>query len=182
MSVVSFDAGTATLSAPARAGLDKVAKALQERPALKMTVVGTASLAQEREAFKRAQLLSLVLAEKRRSSPSPAAAASEPLHVSDQDYPALLKAVYKRADFAKPRNLIGLAKDIPLPEMEALLLANLSATEADLAALAVRRGVVVRDYLAGLKLPMDRLFLGAVKAVPPEAKWQPRAELNLTLD
>jgi len=182
MSVVNFDAGTATLSGPARAGLDKVAKALQERPALKMTVIGTASLEQEREAFKRAQLRSLLLAEKRRDNPGPAAAASEPVQVSDQDYPALLKAVYKRADFAKPRNLIGLAKDIPVPEMEALLLANLSATEADLAALAVKRGVVVRDYLAGLKLPMDRLFLGAVKAVPPDAKWQPRAELNLTLD
>jgi len=123
-----------------------------------------------------------VLAEKRRDNPGPASTASEPVQVSEQDYPALLKAVYKRADFAKPRNLIGLAKDIPVPEMEALLLANLSATEADLAALAVSRGVVVRDYLAGLKLSMDRLFLGAVKAVPPDAKWQPRAELNLTLD
>jgi hypothetical protein len=28
-------------------------------------------------------------------------------------------------------------------------------------------------------LPTARFFLGAVKAVPPEAKWTPRAELNL---
>ncbi|EKD97148.1 MAG: hypothetical protein ACD_23C01043G0001 [uncultured bacterium] len=91
----------------------------------------------------------------------------------------LLKAVYKRADFPKPRNLIGLTKDIPVPEMEALLLANLNVTESAMQTLAEQRGVVVRDYLASLKLPMERLFLGAAKAVPEDGKWQPRAELNL---
>ncbi|MCM2296652.1 DUF748 domain-containing protein [Rhodoferax sp.] len=181
LSVVSFAAGSATLSPEARAGLDKVAKALLERPALNMTVVGSASLAHEREAYKRAQLQALVLAEKRRGGVLNGATAdqAQALAVSDAQYPALLKAVYKRADFPKPRNLIGLVKDIPVPEMEALLLANLSVTEPAMRALAEQRGVVVRDYLASLKLPMERLFLGAAKAVPDDAKWQPRAELNL---
>ncbi|MGB4584749.1 MAG: DUF748 domain-containing protein [Rhodoferax sp.] len=182
LSVVNFAPGSATLSPEARAGLDKVAKALLARPALNMTVVGSASLAHEREAFKRAQLQALVLAEKRRGGVLDGATADEAkaLAVSDQDYPVLLKAVYKRADFPKPRNLIGLAKDIPVPEMEALLLANLSVTESAMQDLAERRGVAVRDYLASLKLPMDRLFLGAAKAAADDAKWQPRAELNLT--
>jgi len=99
--------------------------------------------------------------------------------VSPQAYPVLLKAVYKQADFPKPRNLIGLSKDLPVPEMEALLLAHLDASEAAVQALAVRRDVAVRDYLASLRLPTERLFLGAAKAVVPEAKWRPRAELNL---
>lgn len=181
LSVVNFVSGSAALSPEARAGLDKVAKALLERPALTMTVVGSASLGHEREAFKRAQLQSLVLAEKRRSGVVNGASAeqAQALTVSEQDYPALLKAVYRRADFPKPRNLIGLVKDLPVPEMEALLLTNLSATEADMRALAEQRGVAVRDYLASLKLPMERLFLGAAKAVPDDDKWQPRAELNL---
>lgn len=180
LSMVSFAAGSAALTPEAMAGLDKVAKALQARPALKMTVVGTASLALERDPFKREQLQALVLAERRRAQPGAAATATE--QVSAEAYPALLKAVYKRADFPKPRNLIGMAKDLPVPEMEALLLANLSATESAMQALAVRRGVVVRDYLASLKLPLERLFLGAAKAVPPEAKWQPRAELSLATE
>jgi hypothetical protein len=46
--------------------------------------------------------------------------------------------------------------------------------------LALQRGVRVRDYLAAQKLPSERLFLGAAKALAPEAKWSPRAELNLT--
>ena len=200
LSMVSFAPGSAALSPEAMAGLGKVAKALLDRPALKMTVVGTASLEAEREAFKREQLQALVLTEKQRTQlaapavAAPAVAASAVASgaasgaapvataaaaIPAGDYPVLLKAVYKRADFPKPRNLIGMAKDLPVPEMEALLLANLSATESAMRALAVKRGVVVRDYLAGLKLPLDRLFLGAAKAVPPEAKWQPRAELNL---
>lgn len=184
LSMVNFAAGTATLSPEARAGLDKVAKALLERPALNMTVVGSASLAHEREAYKRAQLQALVLAEKRRVAVlgGATADATQALAVSEQDYPVLLKAVYKRADFPKPRNLIGLTKDIPVPEMEALLLANLSVTEPAMQALAEQRGVVVRDYLASLKLPMERLFLGAAKAVPDDAKWQPRAELKLATE
>jgi len=181
LSMVNFAPGSASLSPEARTGLDKVAKALLERPALTMTVVGSASLAHEREAYKRAQLQALVLTEKRRSAVLEGATADETkaLAVSEQDYPALLKAVYKRADFPKPRNLIGLTKDIPVPEMEALLLANLSVTEAAMRALAEQRGMAVRDYLASLKLPTDRLFLGATKAVQDDPKWLPRAELNL---
>ena len=181
LSMVNFAPGSATLSPEARAGLDKVAKALLERPALNMTVVGSASLAHEREAYKRVQLQALVLAEKRRGAVlnGATADATQSLAVSDQEYPVLLKAVYKRADFPKPRNLIGLTKDIPVPEMEALLLANLNVTESAIQALAEQRGVVVRDYLARLKLPMERLFLGSAKAVPENGKWQPRAELNL---
>jgi uncharacterized protein involved in outer membrane biogenesis len=177
LSMVSFAPGSALLAPEAKAGLDKVAKALVERPALKMTVVGTASLDVERDGFKREQLQALLLAEKRRALGSPANAVTAP--VTPDEYPKFLKAVYKRADFPKPRNLIGLAKDLPAPEMEALLLANLPVTDAAMQDLATQRGVVVRDYLASFKLPLERLFLGAAKAVPPEAKWRPRAELSL---
>ena len=92
----------------------------------------------------------------------------------------MLKAAYKRADFAKPRNLVGLAKDLPVAEMEALLLANVPATEDAMRELAVQRGLAVRDYLASRQLPLERLFLGAAKAVPAQADWQPRADLNLS--
>lgn len=191
LSMVSFVPGSAQLGADAKAGLDKVAQALMARPALTMTVVGTASLAVEREAFKRAQLNALVLAEKRRttivnsaraSEQAPAEeAGSDEVGVAASEYVVLLKALYRRADFPKPRNLIGLLKDIPQAEMEALLLANLPAAEENMRELAVQRGVAVRDYLAAQKLPLERLFLGAAKAQPTEEKWSPRAELNLTM-
>lgn len=186
LSAVPFAPGSALLSAEAQSGLDTVVKVLVDRPNVNLTVVGTASLAVERDAFKLEQINALVQAEKRRTAllkagQSTAAAQREgALEVSQAEYPTLLKAVYRRADFPKPRNLIGRLKDIPVEEMQALLLANLPADLEAMRDLAVRRGVAVRDYLAAQKLPLERLFLGAADAEPSEAKWSPRAELNLT--
>jgi len=180
LSTVSFEPGSAQLNEAAQTSLDKVAKVLLARPALKMTVVGTASLEVEREAYKRQQLQALVLGEKRRALP--AAESQAPITVAAEEYPQLLKRVYRRGDFPKPRNLVGLTKDLPVAEMEALLLTHLEASESAMQALALQRGVVVRDYLASQKLPPERLFLGAAKAVSPEATWQPGAELNLATD
>lgn len=59
------------------------------------------------------------------------------------------------------------------------LLASITVNDDARRELAVQRGVAVKDYLAASGLSADRLFLGAVRAVPRDAKWTPRAELNL---
>ena len=97
------------------------------------------------------------------------------------EYPALLKAVYKRADFPRPRNVVGMLKDLPVPEMEALLMAQMAVTSDAMKELALQRSVTVRDYLATQKLPTERMFLGAAKVLVSDAKWSPRAELNLAI-
>lgn len=181
LSTVGFAAGSAELSPEAKAGLDKVAKALADRPSLRLTVVGTSSVEAEREGFKRERLDALVRAEKRRATVKEGGTTSAAVSISPAEYPALLKEVYKRADMPKPRNLIGLARDLPVPEMEKLLLADIQVNDDAMRELAVQRGVAVKDYLASRELPPERLFLGAAKAVPPEAKWTPRAELNLAM-
>ena len=173
MNHVPFAPGSATLTPEAQQSLDKVAKALADRPALKITVTGTASLPDEREGLQREHLQQLVLAEKRRANPADTAP------VSAAEYPALLKEVYRRADIPKPRNLVGLAKDLTVPEMEALLLAHQPATEAMAAELATQRGQAIRAYLVAQKLPVERLFVAAPKAGKQAEKWTPRAELSL---
>ncbi|ODS67238.1 MAG: hypothetical protein ABS37_00695 [Acidovorax sp. SCN 65-108] len=173
MSHVPFAPGSATLTPEAQQNLDKVAKALADRPALKITVTGTASLPDEREGLRRESLQQRVLAEKRRANPGDTAP------VSAAEYPALLKEVYRRADIPKPRNLVGLAKELTVPEMEALLLANLPATEAMAAELATQRGQAIRAYLVAQKLPVERLFVAAPKAGKQAEKWTPRADLSL---
>ena len=47
----------------------------------------------------------------------------------------------------KPRNVIGIAKTIPAPEMEQLILKNLAVTPDDLRALANARATAVRNHL-----------------------------------
>ncbi|WP_087748141.1 MULTISPECIES: DUF748 domain-containing protein [unclassified Acidovorax] len=174
LSTVAFAPGSATLTPEARQGLDKVAKALTERPALKITVTGTASLERERDAIQRERLQELVRAAKRRATPA------DTTPVQAAEYPALLKEVYRRADMPKPRNLVGMAKDLPVPEMEALLLAHLPAATEDLATeLATHRGQAVKAYLAEQKLPDERLFLAAPKTTGADDKWTPQAQLNL---
>ncbi|MEO7056454.1 MAG: hypothetical protein ABI281_08840, partial [Caldimonas sp.] len=181
-STIEFAPGTAALLPAARASLDKIATALAERPQLAMTVTGESRVAVEREAWKRARLQQLVRAEKRRAGLAAGAATSAEVTVSDAEYPALLTEVYKRADIVKPKNAVGLAKDLPTAEMEALLLAGITVSDEAMQQLAVRRGVVVRDYLAAQKLPTDRLFLGAPKTTGSDDGWTPRADLKLSTD
>ena len=185
LSQVPFANGSAVVTPQAATGLEKVAKALTDRPMLKMTVVGTANLEVEREAFKRRRLQELLEVEKRRAGVSagalaPAAAASASAAQAD---PAgadeLLRQVYLRSEITKPRDLDGKAKVLPVGEMQALLLASIPVDEEAMRSLALQRGVAVKDYLIGLKLPTERLFLGAARTVQPDAKWSPRAELKL---
>ncbi len=173
MSSVAFAPGSATLSPEAQQNLGKVAQALVDRPALKLTVTGTANLEAEREGLQRERLQQLVRAEKRRAQPD----SNEP--VTADEYPALLKAAYGRANIPKPRNLVGIAKDLTVPEMEALLMANQPATEAMAAELAAQRGHAIQSYLAAQKLPAERLFLAAPKTGSQVPKGAPQAELSL---
>jgi hypothetical protein len=202
LSQVAFASGSALLMPQAAAGLDKVAKALTDRPMLKMTVVGTANLERERDAYQRRRLQELLQAEKRRAGVSasaasaggasapaitasapPARAASAPSAQGDPDGSAeLLRQVYLRSEITKPRDLDGKAKVLPPAEMEALLLANIPVGDEAMRELALQRGVAVKDYLVGLKLPVERLFLGAAKTGEADAKWSPRAELKLGTD
>ena len=68
LSRVEFAPGVATLDASAREGLDKIATALAERPALTLTVTGESRLDRERDAWKKERLAQFVRAEKRRQA------------------------------------------------------------------------------------------------------------------
>ncbi len=180
LSTVLFAPGSSVLSPAASQGLDQVAQALAARPALNVTVVGTASLEQERDALKRENLKALLLVEKRRRATVTGQDSTAAATLTEAEYPVLLAQVYRRADITKPRNVVGLAKDIPVPEMEALLLASIPVHEDAMRTLALQRGVAVKDYLATRKLPTERLFVGAAKTVSADADWKPRAELSVT--
>jgi uncharacterized protein involved in outer membrane biogenesis len=179
MSQVVFEPGSKQLDGAARQRLDAVAKALTDRPALQITVVGHSDLEAERSGYQRARLDERVLAEKRRALAREGAAVSDTLTTSPAEYPALLKEVYRRADIPKPRNLVGMTKDIPQAEMEALLLASIPVTPDALRELAVARGVAVKDYLGSRQLAEERMFLGAPQLTSQGEKWRPQAELKL---
>ena len=179
---ITFAAGSAELDAKAREQLDKIATELNNRPALRVTVTGWAQPEAEQDAWKRLRLRDLAQAQKRRAAMRAGDSAADVPPVSDEEYPALLKEVYKRADIKKPRNMVGMAKDVPQAEMEALLLQSIDVPANAIPDLALARGVAVRDYLASRQVALERLFVGASKLQPADkagADWAPKAELTL---
>lgn len=169
MSQVAFLPGQRSLNADATKSLDAVAKALSDRPALQLTVVGHSDLETEREGWRRARLDEWIQAEKRRQLARDGQTINASVSVKAEEYPALLKEVYRRADIPKPRNIIGIAKDIPLPEMESLLLASIPVTSDAMRELALARAVVVKDYLIEHQVPTDRLFMNTAPCVASSA-------------
>ncbi|MFC4788848.1 MULTISPECIES: DUF748 domain-containing protein [Giesbergeria] len=179
--VVAFTPGTAQLDAVARQSLDKLAQAMKDRPSLNMTVVGQASAPAERQAWQRDKLQQLVLAHKRRVAVRAGQDVDTVEAVSAEEYPVLLKEVYRRADLKKERNLIGMTKDVPLAQMEAVLLDSIPVPDDAMRELALARAVMVRDYLASRDLPLSRLFLGAPETIGADADWKPQAKLGLAV-
>ena len=177
---VNFAPGSAKLDAKAKEQLSKIVKALTDKPALKMTVVGESREAEDKEAWKSAELARLLLAQKRRSAIREGKNGEDVGDVTDAERPALLKAVYKQADIKKPRNMVGLSKDLPADQMTALLVQSITVPDDAMRELALARGVAVRDYLSTQNLPLERLFLGAPKLDVKDKDWTPRAQLSLS--
>ena len=177
---VNFAPGSAQLDGKAKEQLSKIVKSLNDRPALKMTVAGESREAEDKEAWKSVELDRLLLAEKRRKGLRDGKSAEDITEFSEAERPALLKAVYGRADIKKPRNMVGMAKDLPVDQMKELLVASIKVPDDAMRELALARGVAVRDYLSTQNLPLERLFLGAPRLDMKDKDWSPRAQLSLS--
>ena len=80
--------------------------------------------------------------------------------VPPEEQALYLKAVYLKEDFPKPRNMLGLLKELPPDEMRKLILAHLPAGDKELQELAHERAMAVQAYLRDHgALPPERLFL-----------------------
>jgi outer membrane protein OmpA-like peptidoglycan-associated protein len=158
---VAFAPGRAALDETARGKLDTLGKALADRPALKIEVTGRTDPAIDVEGYRRALLDSKVKAVKAAKSK----VAVDQVVLDPAEYPDLLEVVYKAASFPKPRNMIGLAKSLPVGEMETLILTHTEVSDEDLRLLGLARAQAVKEYLAQhAKIDDARLFVLAPNA------------------
>jgi hypothetical protein len=192
LSRLEFAPGSAQALTPAN--LDSVANMMEERPGLSLTIKPWADPVAERSALQERQLEAALLAElkrehqrelQRQQSASPAQQAQTELSLSDADRARLLKPVYQAAKLPnKPKNMFGFAKDIAASEMRALLLSNYEVSESNVRALALERGVMVRDALIDKGIANSRIFLGAPSLHEakgePEQAWKPYADMQLS--
>ena len=172
---IEFAPGSATLSKDAQEKIATVAKALNDRPSLRLEISGRIDPATDADGARRVWLDQRVAEQKerelRRSARSGGQADEDEggeqgakLKVTPQEYPKYLEAVYKRESFKKPTNMIGLTKSLPTAEMEKLLLENAPVTETELRALAEQRALAVKQALEREgKVPDAKLFLTAPK-------------------
>ena len=176
LSSVEFSAGRARLDAAATKKLESLAKALTERDSLKLEISGRADPEADAEGIKRVAIDRAVRREKRKDMKDQ----DGEIEVSDDEYPVYLKRAYKEAKFPKPRNLVGMQKDIPVEEMEKLMLANLPASDDDVRALAVRRGEAVQTWLIEQgKVPTERVFQLPPKIEKDDKGKASRADFSL---
>ncbi|HEY8026298.1 MAG TPA: DUF748 domain-containing protein [Burkholderiaceae bacterium] len=171
MSTMAFDPGSYTITHDSEGKLTSLSKALTERPALKLEMTGWADPDSDRPALKRVALDAKVRALKVKDLAARNIPNDDQVVVTAQDYPALLKRAYQAEKFTKPRNAIGIAKDLSVPEMEKLMLDNTTIADDDLLNLGSQRAQAVKDWLLeNGKIPGERLFIVASKSGPPTAK------------
>lgn len=162
LSSVSYAPGTADLDEEARKRLDALARALRDRPAVKAELAGRVDPEVDREALRKLAVERLLKAQKLRDrvGRGRTAGAIDDVTIEPAEYPGLLKAAYRAASFPKPRNAIGLVKDLPVPEMEQLLLLNTTVPDNALADLARARADAAKTWLtAEGGVEGERLFV-----------------------
>jgi len=170
---VEFDPGSADLTEAAEKKLNILVKALDERPVLKMDIEGYVDPEKDVEGLKRAMLDQKLRAEKlkdmiRRGEP---AVPVEDVEIAPAEYEKYLTAVYKSEKFPKPRNIIGMAKTLPAPEMEKLFITHTQVSDSDLRLLASDRAENVKDFiLESEKVTSDRLFVVEPRSLAPPKK------------
>ncbi|MDR7332536.1 DUF748 domain-containing protein [Roseateles asaccharophilus] len=159
---VAFTAGSAELAATDR--LERIAKLLADKPGVQLTLTGWADPVMETVALRELRLAAALKAE---NAPTPEAA---------------LKRLYQASKLPnKPRNVLGLAKDLPPEQMRGLLMGSYAVDDETLRQLAVARAVAVRDALLARGAPNARLFLATPKLCDGacESGWQPHVEMSL---
>jgi uncharacterized protein involved in outer membrane biogenesis len=177
LSHLDSPAGLPGLDAAAPDKVRTLGKVLHERPGLSFEIEGRADPDRDREGLRhtlherklRAQL-AIELAKNGTAVSKP-----DELRLDPADRPRLLEKAYAAETFEKPKNVLGLAKKLPAPEMEKLMLAHTNVTDDDLRELAQQRAVAVQAALLRAEPGAGaRLFL-----VPPRLEKGGGTELRL---
>jgi len=164
LSTLTFAAGSAALGPDMRQRVESLGKALADRPGLKLDIGGHADPVADREALRRAEVETTLRRQKMKSL---AAAGTAPATVDEvvigvDERARWLAAAYREAPLPdRPRNVLGLLKELPPAEMEAMLYVNAKADDDALRALANARAEAVKHAIGSTGIADERLFLVA---------------------
>ncbi|PWB58083.1 MAG: hypothetical protein C3F18_03130 [Nitrosomonadales bacterium] len=168
LAYLEFDYGRAEIPAGGESKLANIAKALHDRPGLKLDIAGQVDPELDREGLKRVMLERKVKTQKfnELQDKRTDVAAIGQVRIEPEEYAKYLAKAYRQEKIPdKPRNLVGLAKDLPVPEMEKLMLAHFQVGEDDLRDLLNHRALEAKEYLINEgKVEPERVFIVTAQA------------------
>ena len=162
LSTVTFASGSAAIGGNAQERINILGKALADRPALKLDVTGRADPVTDREALRHAAVEAAMRREKMKSLvvSGIAPASVDEVTIGADERTRWLTAAYREAPLPdRPHNVLGMLKDVPPSEMEAMLYASAEVDDAALHALANARALTVKDAIVAKGVAAERLFL-----------------------
>ena len=173
LSFVEFDYGSTVIAEQNMKKIDTLVKALHDRPALKLDIEGHVDLEKDKDGLIQYLFNKKLKAQKLREmlkNAQPAIPVDE-VKIEPAEYGKYLKMAYKEEKFPKPSNFLGMAKDLPVPEMEKLMLTHIEIKEGDLRTLASQRSMRVEDaILKSGQVEPERVFIVEPKSLAPEKK------------
>lgn len=179
LAYLEFEYGRDALGKEAENRLDAIAKALNDRPGLKLDIAGQVDPELDGAALRQLELEHKVKAQKLKDllRNSDFSGSVDEVKVEPGEYTRYLSAAYKQEKIPnKPRNFVGMAKDLPPAEMEKLILANIDVGDGDLQDLANHRAQETKEYLVNAgKVAPERIFLLAPRNATGD---QPKGRLS----
>ena len=161
LSHVEFEYGKADLMPKMETTLRKLAEVLYDRPAVKLTMTAHVDVERDQEALRQQQFERKLKVQKLTTvmKQGDTSVSPETMTIEPDEYATYLRMAYQKETFPKPRNLLGFAKDLDVPEMEKLMLIHIQVTEENLRQLAIHREQRAKDYLLDAKIEPERMFL-----------------------
>ena len=163
LSFVAFTPGSDTLQPSEEKKLEALAKGLNERPALKVSLTAYADSDKDAEGYRNELLERKLKREKflflTRERQLAAGESAQTMTLTAEERSIYLKAVYAKEKFPKPRNALGVEIRLPDAEMVKLILANTKVGKDELEDLTRERANAVKSYLIGKgKVAAERIF------------------------
>ena len=179
MDVMAFEPGKAGFKEGEQSKVESVAKAMIDRPGLKLEISGF-SAPEDIPAMKESEFHRQIAMPKflELEGDENAPASVDDVVISEEEFPEYLEMAYKAATFERPTNFLGVVVAQPVADMEKALRENINVTDTQLADLARRRAELVRTILVEQSgIDAGRVFLKGMSATGKGSG--PRVEIGL---
>ncbi|SEG12656.1 DUF748 domain-containing protein [Nitrosomonas ureae] len=162
LSEITFTPGFANIEDESLQRLQTLSEILNDRPSLELEISGRVDPVADHEGLKLAMLQNKVKAQKLAGDVKKGITSGTltDITLDPEEYSKYLEMAYKKEDFEKPKNIIGLTKSLPDAEMEQLMLEHTVIHDNDLEVLAENRANAARNWLIeNGGIPSERIFV-----------------------